>query len=160
MSEKKTAIVTGAQQGIGAGLVDAFLNQGYNVVATSLDVSQSLTASNRLALVDGDVGKQEIAAKCVEAAINQFGTIDVLVNNAGIFYAKPFTDSTTENFNALVSTNLLGFLYITQLTVQQMLKQKSGSVVSMSASHGGGESWAELGADAVVSCGPHPWWAT
>jgi len=69
MSEKKTAIVTGAQQGIGAGLVDAFLNQGYNVVATSLDVSQSSTASNRLALVDGDIGKQETAEECVEAEI-------------------------------------------------------------------------------------------
>jgi len=82
-----------------------------------------LTASNRLALVDGDIGKQETAAKAVEAAIKQFGTIDDLVNNAGIFYSKPFTDFTTENFNALVSTNLLGFLYITQLTVQQMLRE-------------------------------------
>ena len=133
MSDKKTAIVTGASQGIGAGLVEAFLKEGYNVVATSRDVSQSLTASPSLVLVDGDIGKQETAAKAVEAAIKHFGTIDVLVNNAGIFRTKPFTDFTTEDFNALVSTNLLGFLYITQLTVKHMLKQKSGNVVSITA---------------------------
>jgi len=133
MSAKKTAIVTGAQQGIGAGLAEAFLKEGYNVVATSLNVSQSLTASPSLILVDGDIGKQETAAKAVEAAIKNFGTIDVLVNNAGIFYVKPFTDFTTEDFNALVSVNLFGFIYITQLTVKQMLKQKSGNVVSITA---------------------------
>jgi NAD(P)-dependent dehydrogenase (short-subunit alcohol dehydrogenase family) len=134
MSDKKTAIVTGAQQGIGAGLVDGFLKQGYNVVGTSRNVSQSLSASPSLVLVDGDIGKQETAGKAVDAAIKHFGTIDVLVNNAGIFRTKPFTDFTTEDFNALVSTNLLGFLYITQLTVKQMLKQKSGNVVTISAS--------------------------
>ena len=133
MSDKKTAIVTGAGHGIGAGLVEAFLKEDYNVVATSLHVSQSLTASPSLVLVDGDIGKQETAAKAVEAAIKHFGTIDVLVNNAGIYYIKPFTDFTTEDFNALVSTNLLGFLYITQLTVKQMLKQKSGNVVNITA---------------------------
>jgi NAD(P)-dependent dehydrogenase (short-subunit alcohol dehydrogenase family) len=133
MSDKKTAIVTGASQGIGAGLVEAFLKEGYNVVATSRDVSQSLIASPSLVVVDGDIGKQETAAKAVNAAIKHFGTIDVLVNNAGIYRTKPFTDFTTEDFNNLVSTNLLGFLYITQLTVKQMLKQKSGSVVNISA---------------------------
>ena len=133
MPDRETAIVTGASQGIGAGLVEAFLKEGYNVVATSRNVSQSLTASPSLVLVDGDIGKLETAAKAVEAAIKHFGTIDVLVNNAGIFYTKPFTDFTTEDFNALVSTNLLGFLYITQLSVKQMLKQKSGNVVSISA---------------------------
>src|SRR5438445_9773787 len=134
MSYKKTAIVTGASRGIGAGLVEAFLKEGYNVVATSLDASQSLTASPSLVLVDGDTGKQETAVKTVEAAIKHFGTIEVLVNNAGIFYTKPFTDFTTDDFNALASTNLLGFLYITQLTVKQMLKQKSGNVVTISGS--------------------------
>jgi len=133
MSDKKTAIVTGASGGMGAGLVQSFLKKGYNVVATSRNVTQSLTASPSLILVDGDIGKQETAAKAVDAAIQHFGTIDVLVNNAGIFRTKPFTDFTTEDFNALVSTNLLGFLYITQLTVKQMLKQKSGSVVSITA---------------------------
>ena len=133
MSDKKTAIITGASGGIGAGLVDAFLKADYNVVATSLNTSRLLTASPRLVLVDGDIGKQETATKVVEAAINNFGTIDVLVNNAGIFRTKPFIDFTTEDFNDLVSTNLLGFLYMTQFTVKQMLKQKSGNVVSITA---------------------------
>jgi NAD(P)-dependent dehydrogenase (short-subunit alcohol dehydrogenase family) len=134
MSDTKTAIITGAQQGIGAGLVEAFLKAAYNVVATSRNVSESFTASRSLILIDGDIGKEETAAKCVGAAIERFGTINVLVNNAGIFYTKPFTEFTTENFNALVSTNLLGFLYITQLTVKQMLKQKSGNVVNITGS--------------------------
>jgi NAD(P)-dependent dehydrogenase (short-subunit alcohol dehydrogenase family) len=133
MSGTRTAIITGASHGIGAGLVEAFLKEGYNVVATALDASESLTASSSLVLVDGDISKQETAAKTVEAAIENFGTIDVLVNNAGIYRAKPFTDFTTEDFNALVSINLLGFLYMTQLAVKQMLKQKSGNVVSISA---------------------------
>jgi NAD(P)-dependent dehydrogenase (short-subunit alcohol dehydrogenase family) len=133
MSDKKTAIVTGASHGIGAGLVDAFLNQGYNVVATALDVTKSLAASPTLSLVDGDISNRETATKCTEAAVNNFGTIDVLVNNAGIYRSKPFTDFTTDDFNALVSINLLGFLYMTQLAVKQMLKQKSGNVVTISA---------------------------
>jgi NAD(P)-dependent dehydrogenase (short-subunit alcohol dehydrogenase family) len=134
MATKKTAIVTGASGGIGAGLVEAFLKMDYNVVGTSLNATKSLTASARLVLVDGDIGKQDTAAKTVDAALKQFGTIDVLVNNAGIYKTKPFTDFTSEDFGALVSTNLLGFLYITQLTVKQMLKQKSGNVVSITAS--------------------------
>ena len=92
-----------------------------------------MTASGSLVLVDGDIGKQQTANQAVEAAINNFGSIDVLVNNAGIFLNKPFTDFTTEDFDALVSTNLLGFFYITQRTVKEMLKQKSGCVVSITA---------------------------
>jgi NAD(P)-dependent dehydrogenase (short-subunit alcohol dehydrogenase family) len=134
MTTKKTAIVTGASGGIGAGLVEAFLKMDYNVVGTSLNASQSLTASASLVLVDGDIGKLDTATAAVEAALKQFGTIDVLVNNAGIYRTKPFTDFTSEDFAALVSTNLLGFLYITQLTVKQMLRQKSGNVVSITAS--------------------------
>jgi NAD(P)-dependent dehydrogenase (short-subunit alcohol dehydrogenase family) len=134
MSNKKTAIITGASQGIGAGLVEGFLKQGYNVVATSRDVTQSLKPSPSLILTDGDIGKQDTAVRTVEAAVHHFGTVDVLVNNAGIFRIKPFTDFTTDDFNALVSTNLLGFLYITQLAVKQMLKQKSGNVVTITAS--------------------------
>jgi NAD(P)-dependent dehydrogenase (short-subunit alcohol dehydrogenase family) len=133
MSNKKTAIVTGASRGIGAGLVEAFLREGYNVVATALNARKSLTETLSLVLVDGDIGKKETAAKAVEAAIERFGTIDILVNNAGIFYTKPFTEFTTEDFNALASTNLLGFIYITQLTVKQMLKQKSGCVLTITA---------------------------
>ena len=133
MPAQKTAIITGAGKGIGAGLVEAFLNEGYNVIATSRNASRSLQASQRLFLVDGDIGKQETAAKVVEAALTHFGAIDVLVNNAGIYLSKAFTDFTTEDFNALVSTNLLGFMYMTQLTVKQMLKQRSGSVVNITA---------------------------
>jgi NAD(P)-dependent dehydrogenase (short-subunit alcohol dehydrogenase family) len=133
MPDHKTAIITGASRVIGAGLVGAFLRQGYNVVATSRNVSQQLPASTALVLIDGDIGKPETAAKVVEAAIKNFGSIDVLVSNAGIFFTKPFTDFSAADFNALVSTNLLGFLYITQLTVKQMLKQRSGSVVSVTA---------------------------
>jgi NAD(P)-dependent dehydrogenase (short-subunit alcohol dehydrogenase family) len=134
VSDKKTAIVTGAEQGIGAGLVERFLQEGYNVVGTSLHARPSSTASSRLIFVDGDIGKPETAAKTVEAAIKNFGTIDVLVNNAGIFIVKPFTQFTSEDFNALASTNLLGFLHITQLSVKQMLKQKSGNVVTITGS--------------------------
>jgi NAD(P)-dependent dehydrogenase (short-subunit alcohol dehydrogenase family) len=133
MSDKKTAIVTGASGGMGAGLVAAFLKEGYNVVATSLDASKSFATSPGLVSVDGDIGKQETAAAAVEAAVKHFGTIDVLVNTAGIYYVKPFTDFTTEDINALVSVNLLGFIYITQLTVKQMVQQKSGCVVSITA---------------------------
>ena len=133
MQDKKTAIITGASGGIGTGLVEGFLKEGYNVVGTSLKASQTLNASPTLVLIDGDIGKQVTASNVVEAAIERFGTIDVLVNNAGIYRTKPFIDFTTEDFNALVSTNLLGFLYMTQLTVKQMLKQKSGNVVTISA---------------------------
>jgi NAD(P)-dependent dehydrogenase (short-subunit alcohol dehydrogenase family) len=130
----KTAIVTGASQGIGAGLVDAFLKRGYSVVATSRNITKTnpFPASDNLALVDGDVGDPETAAKIVDTAGTHFGRIDVLVNNAGIFIPKPFTEYTTEDFNALVSTTLAGFLYVSQLSVKQMLRQKSGSVVNVS----------------------------
>lgn len=133
MPDRRTAIITGASRGIGAGLVGAFLKQGYNVVATSRGVSEQWPPSASLILVDGDIGKQDTAAKVVEAAIKNFGGIDVLVTNAGIFFTKPFTEFSTQDFNNLVSTNLLGFLYITQLAVKQMLKQKSGNVISITA---------------------------
>ena len=133
MSTKQTAIVTGASQGIGAALVEALVNADYNVVATSRNINQALTPSSNLVLVAGDIGKQETATKVSAAAIENFGTIDLLVTNAGIFSTKPFTEFTTDDFNALVSTNLLGFLYITQLAVAQMQKQKAGAVVSITA---------------------------
>src|SRR3984893_12027930 len=113
MSSKRTAIVTGASQGIGAALVEALVNAGDNVVATSRNVNQSLAASSNLVLVAGDIGKKETATKVVAAAMENFGSIELLVTNAGIFSTKPFTDFTTDDFNALVSTNLLGFLYVT-----------------------------------------------
>ena len=133
MPGKKTAIVTGATGGIGAGLVEAFLGEGYNVLAMSREADQKLTASPSLVLVDGDIGKQQTAADAVEAAVKNFGTLDVLVNNAGIFLNKPFLDFTEKDFNALVSVNLLGFFYITQRAVKEMLKQKSGCLVTITA---------------------------
>ena len=134
MSGQKTAIITGASRGIGAGLVRAFLKEGYSVAATARDFGDSFIASPTLVLVEGDIGEQATAAKTVDAAMGHFGRIDVLVNNAGMYCTKQFTDFTTEDFNALASTNLLGFIYITQLVVKQMLKQESGCVVSISAS--------------------------
>jgi NAD(P)-dependent dehydrogenase (short-subunit alcohol dehydrogenase family) len=133
MSSKRTAIVTGASQGIGAALVEALLNAGYNVVATSRHIHQSLAASSNLILVAGDIGKKETATNVIAAVMENFGSVDLLVTNAGIFSTKPFTEFTTDDFNALVSTNLLGFLYITQLAVEQMLKQRAGAVVSITA---------------------------
>jgi len=131
---QKTAIVTGASQGIGAGLVEAFLKRGYNVVANSRNITKTnpFPASANLALVGGDIGDPKTAAKLVEAAVSQFGRIDSLINNAGIFIPKPFIEYTTEEFNALVSTTLAGFLYVSQLSVKQMLRQKSGSIVNIS----------------------------
>ena len=133
MSGKKTAIITGASGGIGAGLVERFLRERYNVVATSREASRKLTASDGLVLVDGDIGKPQTANQAVDAAIDNFGPIDVLVNNAGIFLNKPFLDFTIEDFDALISANLLGFFYMTQRAVKEMLKQKSGCVVSITA---------------------------
>ena len=135
-SGNKTAIVTGASQGIGAALVEAFLKRGYSVVANSRNITKAnpFQASPNLALVDGDIGDPKIAAKIVDTAVSRFGRVDVLVNNAGIFIPKPFTEYTTEEFNALVSTTLAGFLYVSQLAVKQMSRQKSGSIVNVSTS--------------------------
>src|SRR5215469_5378663 len=94
MSDKKTAIITGASRGIGAGLVEGFLSEGHTIVATSREANRKRTTSGRLILFDGDIGKQPTAGQAVEAAINNFGTIDVLVNNTAIFLTKPFTDFT------------------------------------------------------------------
>jgi NAD(P)-dependent dehydrogenase (short-subunit alcohol dehydrogenase family) len=136
-NNQKTVIVTGASQGIGAAVVKAFLERGYNVVGTSRSATKSaeLKASDKLLLVDGDIGQAATAKKVVEAAIEKFGSIDAVVNNAGIFVAKPFVDYTADDFHSLVSTNLEGYVYITQLAVKQMLAQKSGgSVVSITTS--------------------------
>src|SRR5580704_7483449 len=127
----KTAIVTGASQGIGAGIVNAFVQRGFNVVANSRKMTQSaeVTASDRVALVDGHIGDPATAARVVETALSRFKSIDALVNNAGIFFTKPFTDYTEEDFKSLSSTNLEGFLYVTQGAVKQMLAQKSGGSI-------------------------------
>jgi NAD(P)-dependent dehydrogenase (short-subunit alcohol dehydrogenase family) len=134
MTTAKTAIVTGASKGIGAGLVSRFLEEGYNVVGSSRNVTSStdLTASAQLALIDGDIGDSATAQKIADTAIERFGRIDVLVNNAGIFIPKPFTEYTSEDFDKLVATILGGFFFITQSAVRQMLRQQSGHVVNIS----------------------------
>jgi NAD(P)-dependent dehydrogenase (short-subunit alcohol dehydrogenase family) len=110
---RKTAIVTGASQGIGAGIVKAFLERDFNVVANSRRMTQSteVVASDQIALVDGHVGEPATAAKIIETALSRFKSIDALVNNAGIFFTKPFTHYTAKDFESLVSTNLEGFRY-------------------------------------------------
>jgi len=136
MENKKTVIVTGASQGIGAAVVQAFLDRGYNVVATSRSVSKAgFRLSPQLALVDGDIGQAATAEKVAKTAIDKFGSIDHVVNNAGIFAAKPFTEFTIEDFRSLVATNLEGFIFITQAAVRQMLSQGTGgSVTSITSS--------------------------
>jgi NAD(P)-dependent dehydrogenase (short-subunit alcohol dehydrogenase family) len=135
MTSKETVIVTGASQGIGAAVVHAFLDRGYNVVATSRNVSKAgFAPSPTLALVDGDIGQAATAEKIAQTAIAKFGSIDHVVNNAGIFAGKPFTEYTADEFHDLVSINLEGFIFITQLAVKQMLLQRSGgSVTSITA---------------------------
>ena len=130
----KTAIVTGASRGIGAGLVEAFLKRGYSVVANSRNITKAnpFAVAANVALVDGDIGHPDTAALIVNTAIARFGRIDMLINNAGVFIPKSFTEYTTEDFNTLVSTTLAGFLYVSQLTISQMLRQKSGSIINVS----------------------------
>jgi len=133
---RKTVIVTGGSQGIGAGVVKAFLDRGYNVVANSRNITKSgaFETSDKLALVDGSVAEPVTAAKIAEVAMSKFGSIDVLVNNAGIFFTKHFTDYTVDDLRSLVSVNIEGFLFITQLAIKQMLDQKTGgSIVNITA---------------------------
>ena len=134
-TETQTAIVTGASSGIGLGVTQALLERGWRVVATSRAISNSkeLKPSPNLVLVDGDVGKKETAVKVVETAVKQFGRIDLLVNNAGVYIAKAFTDYTEEDYNLVVNTNVASFFYMTQQVVPQMKKQNSGHVVDISA---------------------------
>ena len=132
----KTVVITGASQGIGAGLVEAFLVRGYDVVGTARNATKSkeLPASDHLALIDGDIGQFETAQKIAELAVKKFGSIDAVVANAGIFLVKPFTEYTPEDFAALVATNLAGFIHVAQLAVKQMLAQNTGgSIVSITA---------------------------
>jgi NAD(P)-dependent dehydrogenase (short-subunit alcohol dehydrogenase family) len=129
--KKKTMIVTGASQGIGAGVTKAFIKRGYNVVANSPKITESeFTRTDRLVLVDGDIGEASTAARIAATAMSTFGSIDGLVINAGIFFSKRFTDYTIRDFELLSETNLQGYFYITQLAVKQMLAQKTGGSVT------------------------------
>jgi NAD(P)-dependent dehydrogenase (short-subunit alcohol dehydrogenase family) len=132
--EPRTAIVTGASSGIGLGITQALLGRGYRVVGTSRTISNSkeLKASADLVLVDGDIGKKDTAIEVAGAAIQHFGRIDLLVNNAGIYLPKPFTEYTPEDFELMIGTNIAGYFFITQQAVAQMRKQKSGHIVGIS----------------------------
>jgi len=134
-TQKPVAIITGASSGIGLGIAQALLERGWSVVATSRKISKSadLKPSTDLALVDGEISKKETAVKVVDAALKHFGRIDLLVNNAGIFIPKVFTDYTEEDYDQVMSTNVASFFYMTQQVIPQMKKQKSGHVVNISA---------------------------
>jgi NAD(P)-dependent dehydrogenase (short-subunit alcohol dehydrogenase family) len=129
--KQKTMIVTGASQGIGAGVTKAFIQRGYNVVANSRNMTESeFTPTDRLVLVDGNIGEVSTAEKTAATAMSTFGSIDGVVNNAGVFFSKRFTDYTVHDFELLSETNLQGYIFITQLAVKQMLAQKTGGSVT------------------------------
>jgi NAD(P)-dependent dehydrogenase (short-subunit alcohol dehydrogenase family) len=136
MATKDTVIVTGASQGIGAAIVREFLGRGYQVVATSRNATKSgLAPSPHLAIVDGDIGLAATADKVAQTAITMFGSINHVVNNAGIFSVKPFTEYTIDEFRSFVSTNLEGFILITQKAVKRLLAQGTGgSITTITAS--------------------------
>jgi NAD(P)-dependent dehydrogenase (short-subunit alcohol dehydrogenase family) len=131
-NERKVAIITGGSQGIGAGLVKAFRDSNYRVVATSRSIKQG--GDPDILAVSGDIGDPATAERIVNEANSRFGRIDTLVNNAGIFIAKPFTDYTAEDFAAKIATNLAGFFYVTQRVAAGMLKQGSGHIVNITTS--------------------------
>lgn len=136
----KTAIITGATSGIGLGLAEAFLKEGYNVVGTSRSAEHlqaaatKLKAGDRFLGVAGDVGKPETAKKVFDQAIAKYGKVDVLVNNAGIFTAKPFIQFTPTEVEEQISTNLKGVLYSSQEAAKHMTERKHGKIINISAS--------------------------
>ena len=131
-NSKKVIVITGASQGLGAGMVKAFRDLDYKVVATSRSIKPSTDPD--ILTVAGDIGNPEVAQQVIREAIARFGRIDTLVNNAGIFVAKPFTAYTPEDYAAVLSVNLNGFFYITQLAITEMEKQGSGHVVNITTS--------------------------
>ncbi len=128
----KVAIITGASHGIGAGLVDAFRNAGYGVVGTARSIPAS--ADPGYVTVAGDIADPETAERVVERALDRFGRIDSLVNNAGIFIGKPFMEYSPQDYAAITSVNLAGFFHITQRAVRPMVAQGSGHIVNVSTS--------------------------
>jgi NAD(P)-dependent dehydrogenase (short-subunit alcohol dehydrogenase family) len=132
----KVAIVTGASSGIGLGVAKKLIEKGYRVVANSRKITSAMTLTSTadLKLVDGDIGIEETAKRVVSTAIQNFGTVDLLVNNAGVFIPKPFTEYTADDLRRVTQTNLAGFFYVSQLAVAQMRLQKFGHVVNISTS--------------------------
>ncbi len=131
-NEQKVAVITGASQGIGAGLVKAYRDRNDRVVATSRSIKQS--GDKDIVAVPGDIGDPATAERVAKEAMSRFGRIDTLVNNAGIFIAKPFTEYTAEDFASKIATNLAGFFHITQRVAAEMLKQGSGHIVNITTS--------------------------
>jgi NAD(P)-dependent dehydrogenase (short-subunit alcohol dehydrogenase family) len=126
---ERVAVVTGASQGIGAGLVKAYRDLGYAVIANSRNIKQG--NDTHVIAVAGQIGEREVAARIVDTAIERFGRIDTLINNAGIFISKPFTDYTADDFRDVLDVNLAGFFHVTQLAVPHMLKQQHGHIVQI-----------------------------
>jgi NAD(P)-dependent dehydrogenase (short-subunit alcohol dehydrogenase family) len=157
-TQQPVAIVTGASSGIGLGLTQSLLERGWRVLATARSISKSkeLKPSPDLVLVDGDAGQKETAVKVVDVALKHFGRVDLLVNNAGIYVAKAFTDYTEEDYNLVMSTNVASFFYMTQQVIPQMKKQKSGHVVDISAVVADQPSSAAPAVLAVLSKSPMP----
>ena len=129
-TSQKVIVVTGASQGIGAEVVKAFRKFDYRVVATARSIKPS--EDPNIVTVAGDIADPETARRVINDAVTRFGRIDTLVNNAGIFIAKPFTSYTAEDYAAITGVNLSGFFYITQLAIAEMEKHSSGHVVSIS----------------------------
>jgi NAD(P)-dependent dehydrogenase (short-subunit alcohol dehydrogenase family) len=129
---QKVAIVTGASQGIGAGVAAAFRAAGYAVVGTSRSIHRS--GESDCLTVRGDIAEAATAKRVVEQALERFGRIDTLINNAGLFIGKPFTDYTRDEFDAMTAVNLAGFFHVTQRAIRQMLAQRSGHVINVSTS--------------------------
>jgi NAD(P)-dependent dehydrogenase (short-subunit alcohol dehydrogenase family) len=131
-NEQKVVVITGGSQGIGAALVKAYRDRNFRVVATSRSIKQANDPD--VLAVPGDIGDPATARRIVKGALERFGRIDSLVNNAGVFIAKPFTEYTADDFAAKISTNLAGFFHITQAVAAEMLKQGSGQIVSITTS--------------------------
>ena len=129
---KKVVVITGASQGIGAALVNAYLDRNYRVVATSRSIQPSTNPD--MLTVAGDIGDPETGPRVIAAAIEKFGRVDTLVNNAGIFLAGPFTGYSAQHYADVVSTNINGFYHITQAAIAAMEKQGRGHVVSITTS--------------------------
>ena len=131
-SESKVAVVTGASQGMGAALVEAFRARGYRVVATARSVKT--TNDPDILAVPGDIADRKTAERAISASVERFGRIDTLVNNAGIFIAKPFTQYSEADFAVMLGVNLAGFFHITQLAIAEMEKRGGGHVVQITTS--------------------------
>ena len=132
MNETRVAIVTGASQGIGAGVAAALRAAGYSVVGTARSIRASVDPD--FLTVDGDIAEPQTAGRIVELALERYGRIDSLINNAGIFIGKPFTEYTLQDYAAVTAVNLAGFFHITQRAIREMAARRSGHVVNISTS--------------------------